>query len=461
MKKHMADMTRGSIFKHIITFALPIMLSGILQTLYNAADMIVVGQFSGKESLAAVGSTSSAINLMINIFIGLSSATNVIVARKFGAGNKSGVSKTVHTAMAACLVCGIFVSVAGILLSKQVLLWMGSPEDVIDLSALYMRIYFVGVFAMLFYNFGSAILRAVGDSRRPTIFLMVSGVINVLLNLVFVIVFHMGVAGVALATVIAQTVSAVLVLRCLMKTDECFKLDIRKIALSGAEFKEMLLLGVPAGIQSAVFSISNVMIQSSINAVGSDAMAGNSAAVSVEGIVYIAMNAFFHTTLTFVGQNYGAHDFKRIRRGFAAGILTTFVVGVLVGVTVVSLDKLLIGFYTDAPDVMAIGCHRMKYICLTYFLCGIMEVGTGALRGIGVATRAMIVSILGVCGVRLVTVLLCAPYKEVADLIPLYISYPVSWIITAAMHISMFLFILKKREQRWQMQKAADIEKGR
>lgn len=449
MKKHTVDMTKGSIFRHIIVFALPIMISGILQTLYNAADMIVVGKFSGKESLAAVGSTSSAINLTLNIFMGISSATNVIVARKFGAGNKSGVSKTVHTAIGACIGGGIFLTIAGMLFSKQILLWMGSPEDVINLSTLYMQIYFLGISATLLYNFGSAILRAVGDSKRPTYFLMASGIINVLLNLFFVIVFHMGVAGVALATVISQVISALLVLRCLVKTDECFKLEFKKIALSAAEFKEMLLLGIPAGIQGSIFSLSNVLIQSSINAVGSDAMAGNSASSSIEGIVYIAMNTFFHATLTFIGQNYGAHDFKRIRRGFWTGFVTSLTVGVVVGLLVVSLDRFLVSFYTDISHVMDIACERLRYICLSYFLCGIMEVGTGSLRGIGVATRAMIVCVVGVCGVRVFTVMTNAPYNEVADLIPLYLSYPISWIITTTMLVSMFFLILRKREKEW------------
>ncbi|MBE7055682.1 MAG: MATE family efflux transporter [Ruminococcaceae bacterium] len=449
MKKHTVDMTRGNIFRLIIAFALPIMVSGILQTLYNAADMIVVGKFAGKESLAAVGSTSSAINLMLNIFVGISSATNVIVARKFGAGNKSGVSKTVHTAMAACIGGGVLITIAGILFSKQILIWMDSPSDVIELSALYMRIYFLGISATLLYNFGSAILRAVGDSKRPTYFLMLSGVINVVLNLVFVIVFHMGVAGVAVATVISQCVAAALVLRCLIKTDECFKLNIKKIALCAAEFKEMLMLGIPAGIQGSIFSISNILIQSSINSVGSDAMAGSSAAISIEGVVYIAMNTFFHATLTFISQNYGAHNFKRMRKGFWTGFFITFVVGATIGALVVCFDNILVGFYTDIPHVIDIACERLRYICLPYFLCGMMEVGTGALRGIGVATRAMIVCVIGVCGVRVFTVMTNAPYNEVRDLIPLYYSYPISWVITTTLLTVIFFLILRKREKEW------------
>lgn len=447
MKKHTVDMTRGSIVRHIIAFAIPIMISGILQNLYNAADMIVVGKFAGRTSLAAVGSTTSAINLMLNIFIGLSSATNVIVARKFGAGNKEGVSKAVHTAITVCIAGGIALAVAGFFLSRQILLWMGSPSDVIDLSTLYMKIYFLGVPATLLYNFGSAILRAVGDAKRPTYFLTGAGLINVSLNLVFVIVFKMGVAGVALATIIAQAISATLVLYCLVKTDDVYKLSLKKIRAHGAELKEMILLGIPAGIQGSVFSLSNIIIQSSINACGSDAMAGNSAASSIEGIVYIAMNAFFHTTLTFVGQNYGAHNFKRIRRGFGVGLISAFIIGVTIGGTAVIFGRFFASFYTDTPHVVDIACQRLKYVSTAYFICGIMEVGAGGLRGLGVATRSMIICILGVCGVRILITIIAAPYKIVSDLIPLYLSYPVSWTITSSLLIGTFFLILRKREK--------------
>lgn len=453
MKKHTVDMTRGSIFRHIVAFAIPIMIAGVLQTLYNAADMVVVGKFAGKQSLAAVGSTSSAINLMLNIFVGMSSATNVIVARKFGAGNKSGVSKAVHTAVAVCLAGGIILAIAGILLSKQILLWMGSPEDVIELSTLYMRIYFAGVPATLLYNFGSAIMRAVGDAKRPTYFLMGAGLINVSLNLLFVIVFHMNVAGVALATMIAQAVSATLVLRCLVKTDDCYKLDIKKIRMHMSEFKEILLLGIPAGIQGSVFSLSNVIIQSSINACGSDAMAGNSAASSVEGMVYIAMNSFFHATLTFVGQNYGAHNFRRIRRGYCTSLCVAAVFGATISTVVSAFAPFFLSFYTDSPKVIEVGVMRMSVVCATYFLCGIMEVCSGALRGMGVATRSMITCLIGACGVRLVMTLLGAPYSQASDLKILYASYPISWTLTATTLAILFFVILNNREKKWLKEK--------
>jgi len=448
-KRHTVDMTKGSIFKIIIAFAIPIMISGVLQTLYNAADMIVVGRFAGEKSLAAVGSTSSAINLMLNIFIGLSSATNVIVARKFGAGNKSGVSKAVHTAVAVCIAGGIILALAGVLLSKQILVWMGSPADVIDLSALYMRIYFVGVPAVLLYNFGSAILRAVGDAKRPTYFLIVSGLINVSLNLVFVILFNMGVAGVALATVISQVVSAVLVLICLVKTDDCYKLVFKKIKAYTDELREIIVLGIPAGIQGSVFSISNVIIQSSINACGSEVMAGNSAASSVEGMVYVALNSFFHATLTFVGQNYGAHNFKRIRQGYWTALVTSLVFGSVISAVVYFLAPFFLSFYTNSEEVIKIGVQRMSFVCALYFLCTAMEVGSGALRGMGIANRAMITCLIGACGTRLVMTVIGAPYKKASDLIILYASYPLSWVLTAIALATLFFTILRNREKKW------------
>ena len=449
MKKHTVDMTKGSIFRHIIAFAIPIMISGILQTLYNAADMIVVGKFSGKQSLAAVGSTSSAINLMISIFVGMSSATNVIVARKFGAGNKSGVSKAVHTAIAVCLCGGTVLMILGILLSRKILVLMDSPNDVIELATLYMRIYFIGIPAMLLYNFGSATMRAVGDAKRPTYFLTASGIINVSLNLLFVIVFKMGVAGVAIATVTSQVVSALLVLRCLVKADDCYQLEFKKVRIYAHELKEIVFLGIPAGIQSALFSISNVIIQSSINSVGSDAMAGKSAAASVEGMVYIAMNAFFHATLTFVGQNYGAHNFKRIRKGFLVSMAISFVVGSVLSTVVSRCAGFLVGFYTNIPEVRDIGVMRMQIVCALYFLCGMMEVATGAIRGMGVAIRSMITCVVGVCFVRIVAVMMGAPYKEVPDIKILYYSFPVSWAITTTILTILFFTIVRCREKEW------------
>ena len=449
MKKHTVDMTEGSILRHIIAFAIPVMIAGVLQTLYNAADTVVVGKFAGKEALAAVGSTGAAINLIIGVFVGLSSATNVIVARKFGAGNKSGVSKAVHTAIAACITGGVILSVLGIIFCRKILVLMGSPDDVIGLATLYMRIYFAGIPVMLVYNFGSAVMRAVGDARRPTYYLMGAGLINVSLNLLFVIVFKMSVAGVALATIIAQCVSAFLVIRSLVKTEECFKLDVKKIKIHREELREMITLGVPAGIQGSLFSLSNVIIQSSVNSCGSDVIAGNSAAASIEGMVYIAMNSFFHAVLTFTGQNLGAHRFDRIKKGFWTTFGISMVFGIILSQSVLLLSPWLLRLYTDSDAVMEFGEIRMSIICATYFLCGIMEVGTGALRGLGVANRAMFTSLIGACGLRLVMTCLGAPYKKAEDLKFLFYSYPISWILTGGVLMIFFFAIVNSREKKW------------
>ncbi len=459
MKKHTVDMTQGNILKQIIAFAIPIMFSGVLQTLYNATDMIVVGKFAGKESLAAVGSTTSAINMLINIFIGMSSATNVIVARKFGAGNKPGVSKAMHTAVAMCLAGGIVAMTAGILLSKNILLWMSSPKDVIELSTLYMRIYFIGIPAMLIYNFGSAIMRAFGDAKRPTYYLAISGVINVVLNLLFVIVFKMGVAGVAIGTVVSQITSAVLVIISLRKFDEEIRLSIRKIRFYANELKEILMLGIPAGIQSSIFSLSNVIIQSSINSCGSDAMAGNSAAGSIENLEYVAMAAFFHAVLTFVGQNIGAKKFDRIKKGYWIGFGAAGVFGVVLSAVIVALSPFLVKIYTDSEEVARIGVERIIIIGGTQFLCGLMEIGTGSLRGLGVATRAMITCLIGVCGVRIIMNIIGAPYTQASDLKILYASYPVSWALTTIILTILFFSICNSREKKW-LEKIKETEKS-
>lgn len=452
MKTNTVDMTQGNIYKHIVKFAIPIIISGILQTLYNAADMAVVGQFAenGEKSLAAVGSTGSAISLFINLFVGLSSAANVLVARKFGSGNKSGVSKAVHTAVMVAIVIGVCLSVAGFFLARPLLLWMGSPEDVIDKSTLYMRVYFMGIPAMILYNFGSAILRAVGDAKRPTYYLMGAGIINVLLNLLFVIVFKMDVAGVAVATMIAQAIAAIFVFRSLIKTDDCYKLSWRKLRATATELREMVVMGIPAGIQGCAFSLSNLIIQSSVNDCGSIVMAGNAAAASIDGMVYVTVNAFFHAAITFMGQNYGAHNFKRLKKGYWVTVGVALAFGSVVSAFTCFFASGLLKFYTDSPGAIEAGLVRIKYICSFYMLCGIIEVGAGALRGIGVATRSMIICILGACGFRLLMVEIGAPYRTVNDLILLYISYPISWVITGGTLAIFFFSIVKSREKKWQ-----------
>lgn len=448
-KKHTVDMTQGGTYSHIIRFVIPMIIMSVLQVLYNAADMIIVGRFDSETALAAVGSTSSAINLTINLFIGLSSAANVVVARKYGAKNMEGLSKVVHTSIALALIGGLLVMVFGVCASRKILLLMGSPEEVIDLSTLYMRIYYIGIPATLLYNFGSAILRAIGDTKRPLKYLIISGIINVVLNYILVVFFKMSVAGVAIATAVSQIISAALVLRCLVKTDECYKLYLNKVKIHAKELGELLYLGVPAGIQGSIFSISNVIIQSSINSVGEIAMAGNAASSNVEGIVYVAMNAYYHASITYISQNYGAGNFKRIGKGLRASCVSVAVTGIVFGGIMCLFPEFIIGIYTDAPDVIAVGAQRLAYLCSTYFLCGLMDVMVSGARGMGSSVVPMIISITGVCGIRILMVLTCAPYKEIEDLIMLYLSYPVSWAFTTTLHLISFLILKRKKEREF------------
>lgn len=445
-KKHSVDMTVGGTYAHIIRFAIPMIIMNILQTLYNAADMVIVGRFDSETALAAVGSTSSAINFTLTLFIGLSSAANIVVARKYGAKNTEGLSKIVHTSIALALISGLLVAAFGIFASKNILLLMGSPRDVIDLSTLYMKIYYLGIPATMLYNFGAAILRAIGDTKRPLKYLTISGIINVVLNYILVVFFRMSVAGVAIATAVSQIISAVLVLRCLVKTDECYKLCVNKIKIHLKELGELLYLGIPAGIQGSIFSMSNIIIQSSINSVGAIAMAGNAASANIEGVLYVAVNAYYHATVTYTSQNYGAGNFKRIGKGLKASCVLVIVTGCIFGGIMYLAPEWIIGIYSEEPEVIAVGAQRLKLICMSYFLCGLMETFTGGIRGIGSSILPMILSIAGICGIRILMIFMCGPYKEVDDLIMLYYSYPVSWIATSVLQLISFVILKRKKE---------------
>ena len=458
MKKHTVDMTQGNIFTTLIKFTIPIIIAGVLQALYTAIDMAVVGNFSSETSLAAVTSTTPAINLMINVFIGMSSATNVIVARKFGAGNKSGVEKAMHTAIAVCLVGGLIITVMGMLMAKNILTWMKCSPEVLGSATLYMKLYFLAVPATLVYNFSSAIMRAFGDSKRPTYFLAISGLLKVLLNLLFVIVFKLDVVGVAIATIVSQLLAATLVVRALRKFDEGVKLSIRKIKFHANELREILLLGIPAGIQSSIFSLSNVIIQSSINSCGPATMSANGAASSIENIHYVAINAFFHAMIAFIGQNVGAKRFDRIKKSFWIGLAASGIFGFALSMVLIVFAEPLMGIYVDSKEVIKIGAERMIIVGGTQFLCGFMEIGTGSLRGLGVASRSMFTCLIGSCGVRLLMNWMFYPYNEPKDLVPLYCSYPISWIITSVALVIFFFSIVNSREKKWKEKLAAEKE---
>ena len=437
------DMIHGPLAGKLLVFAIPLMLSSILQLLFNAADVIVVGRWSGKEALAAVGSNTSLINLMVNLFVGFSVGTNVVVARDLGAGREEDVRDSVHTSIALSLVSGVVLMGLGLLLSRQMLELMGSPEDVIDLAALYLRIYFCGMPGNMLYNFGAAILRAQGDTKRPLYFLTAAGIINVILNLVFVIVFHMDVAGVALATIISQYVSAILALLTLMRDKGPLRVDLRALRLDMKVVRRILQVGLPAGFQGMVFSISNVVIQSSINSFGSTVVAGSAASSNIEGFVYAGMNAFYQTALTFTSQNYGACECKRVDRIMGLCLLYSGLIGLVLGNLAYLFGYPLGSIYAPGQEeVIAQAVDRLSICCTTYFLCGLMDTQVGVLRGIGYSVVPMIVSLVGSCALRLLWVATIFQLNRTPEM--LYLSYPVSWAITAATHFVFFLFIRKR-----------------
>ena len=441
-RKYEMNMCEGPLLSKLVLFAVPLMLSSILQLLYNAADVIVVGKFAGSTALAAVSSTGSLINLIVNLFIGLSVGANVAAARFFGAKDERGVHETVHTAMLLSIIGGIAVGIIGFFCSGTFLKWMDSPPDVIGQATLYMQIYFCGMPASMVYNFGASILRAIGDTRRPLIFLTISGIVNVILNLVLVIVFHMGVAGVAIATVVSQVLSAIFVVVCLIRAEgSAFQLFPRKLRIYRDKLQIMLRTGIPAGIQGSVFSISNVLIQSSINSFGSIAMAGNGAAGNIEGFIYVAMNAFHHAALTFASQNLGAHNLARIRRVAVTCVLIVTVVGLALGGAALLCGEMLLSIYDSDPAVISYGMVRMRIICLTYFACGIMDVMGGLMRGLGYSIAPMLVSMLGACGLRVLWIFTFFRWEP--TLVCLYTSYPISWVLTASAHAVCFFIALR------------------
>ena len=422
------DMTEGPLFSKVLFFALPLMLSGILQLAFNAADTVVVGRFAGSLALAAVGSVGSLNNLIISLFIGLSIGANVLVARHTGSRDARAVSETVHTSVLLSLVGGVLLAFVGIFAARPLLLLMGSPEDVIDLAVLYVRILFAGMPVQMLYNFCAAILRAVGDTKRPLYFLTVAGVINVILNLIFVVMFHMSVAGVALATIISQAVSAWLVLHSLMMAEGPTRLNIRRLHFNREMLREIIRIGLPAGIQSSVFSLSNVVIQSSVNSFGSVVVAGNAAAANVGSFVYQAMNTFHQAVTCFAGQNIGARKPRRILASIKACMVWSVVFGVVLGVLSCVFGRQLISLYSTDPAVIATGLERLYIVNLPYFLCGIMDVMTGSLRGIGYSILPMVVSILGACAFRIVWVVTIFAARP--TMLVLMASYPVSWGLT-------------------------------
>ena len=443
-KSYEIDMCNGSILKNMIIYAMPLMCSGILQLLFNAADIVIVGQFAGDNALAAVGSNTALINLLTNLFMGLSIGANVLVAQYYGAKKEKELKETIHTSMLLSVISGILLTVIGIISAKQILIWMKAPDEVLKLAVVYLRIYFLGMTSTMIYNFGSAILRAVGDTKRPLYYLLAAGSINVILNLLFVVGFHLSVAGVALATAISQTISAILVVRCLIREKGMIHLELKELHIYKDKFIRILRIGLPAGFQGIVFSLSNVVIQSAVNSFGECAVAGNSAAANIEGFVYIAMNSFYQTTLSFVSQNYGAKQYKRIGKIVLGGLLCVTVTGIILGNLVVFFGNSLLHIYSSSENVIEVGMMRLQIICGFYALCGIMEVFVGGLRGIGYSIMPMLVSLVGACGLRLVWIATIFQIPKFHTQAIIYTSYPITWLITLLVHAVCFVYAKRK-----------------
>ena len=442
--KKSIDMTSGALWNKILLFALPLAASSILQQLFNSVDTAVVGRFASSQALAAVGSNSSLISLMINLFIGISLGSNVVIARYIGEKSEKNIHAAIHTAILVAIISGFFVMIAGQFIAKPVLLLMGTPEDVIDLAVLYLRIYLLGMPFIMLYDFGSSILRSTGDSRRPLYCLIVAGVINTLLNLVLVIVFRLGVSGVAIATVISNIVSSSMVIYILTHESEPIKLELRQLKISVKELKKILVIGIPAGLQGMMFSIANVCIQSTINSFGSSAVAGSAAALNYEFFAYFLVNAFAQAAVTFTSQNYGAKDLERCKRAFRISLVTGMALTLVMSFIFVGATDFFAGIYTNDPVAIKYAIIRMKHVTLLECLTGVYEISGGALRGMGHSLLPALLTVIGSCGFRVVW--LYTVFKVVPTFTMLMNVYPVTWVITGAMVMTSYLIIRKRIE---------------
>lgn len=443
MKSKEMDMTTGNLAKKIIIFALPVMLSSIIQLLFNACDLVVIGQFSGDNSLAAVGSTGALINLIINMFIGVSVGANVICARAIGNKDIEKAQRCVHTAITFSFIAGIILTIFGIIAARECLILMDTKDECLDKATLYVQIYFGGMIFNMLYNFGSAILRSVGETRKPLYFITAAGIINAGLNLLFVIVFKMDVAGVALATIISQAISAVLVFICLTRKTGYVNLNIKKLRIHGLELKEMIFNGLPAGIQGSLFSISNVFIQKAVNSFNITAIvSGNTASSNVEGFIYQSMNSFYQACISFTSQNFGAKNKKNCKKVLIYCQIFAVLTGVILGGIVLIFKDQFLGFYTSNQEAINYGVQRIVIICTTYYLCGIMDVFVGGMRGLGYSVVPMIVSIMGACVFRIVWI--HTIFAANHTLFILYISYPISWLLTSLIHFISYIIVYRK-----------------
>ena len=445
--KYEIDMCNGTLMDKLIVFAVPLMISGVLQLMFNAVDIIVVGQYSGSQSLAAVGSTTALIAIFTNLFIGISLGSNVLAARFYAAGREQEMSETVHTSILVALLSGVAMAFVGVGMARWALEVMATPDDVIDLSTLYMRIYFLGMPFFMLYNYGAAILRAVGDTRRPLLFLIVAGVANAVLNVILVVKFHMAVEGVAIATVVSQLISCILVLRCLYRSESSYQLRFSKLRMNVSYLVQIFRVGIPAGIQSVVINFSNAMLQSSVNSFGSTAMAGYTAANNLLGFLYASVNSVTQACMSFTSQNYGVGKFKRMDRVLIDCAIISVVFAGTLGTIFYVFGSEILQIYTKDPDVIKAGMEIISITTIPYFLCGIMDLFPGAMRGMGRSGVPMILSIIGTVGTRIVWIYGIFPLHR--SLFVLFISYPGSWLITIAMQVICFFIVRKQERERY------------
>ena len=440
--KKVVNMLEGPLLGPIFLFAMPLFITSVLQLAFNAVDIIVVGKFTGHHALAAVGSTGPVINLLVTMFMGISIGASVIMGQNVGARDFKNAQDTLHTAIGISILGGIIVLFAGYFTAMPLLKLMQTPPEVIELAGEYLKIYYIGMPGFMVYNFGAALLRAIGDSKRPMYFLTLSGVFNVICNLIFVIVFKMGVAGVAIATSISQYIAAALIVASLLKADGYMKLFIDKIRISKYKALGMMRIGLPAGFQGALFSISNILIQSGINSFGSVVMAGNTAAGNLEGFVYMGMNSIYQTSLSFTSQNMGAKQYDRVKKIFWTCVGVVIGVGLFLGVGAWLFGDKLLRLYTSEPEVIKYGVERLGVVSATYFLCGIMDTMVGGLRGMGYSITPMVVSLTAVCILRMIWI--ATIFQSIHTPVILYLSYPVSWIFAAIGHYINYLYAMKK-----------------
>ena len=440
--KYQMDMCHGPLLKKIVLFTLPLIGSYILQLTFNAVDLIIIGRYTDHQSLAAIGNTINFNALVINLLVGCSVGGNVLAANRMGARDTEGMSKAVHTSIAIGLWGGIAIMIIGLAISEPMLSRMGTPDEILPKSCTYIRICFLGLPCIMLYNFGCAILRAVGDTRRPFYYLIVAGIVNVLLNLFFVIVCKMNVEGVAIATVVSHIVSAVLVIWAVCKLPEEYRLTLRKFKIDFYSFKEIIRIGAPAGISSSCFSVSNIVVQSAINSFGAIAMAAAAAAVALEGLIYVGALALHQAATTFVAQNLGGNQYKRILRSVLWCYLCVVIVNLVTGFIFFWQGRFMVGLFNPDPDVIREGVLRLKILTMTYFLCGLMDVSSGALRGLGYSVIPAFFSLGGACVFRILWVIYILPLHRTMEI--LLISYPFSWILVGA-SLMIFFFIVYRR----------------